>query len=151
MELNILLYLTVSTEYVMSLPNMELNISTKSSVVNATPDSLVVHEIEAQVSTSSDKDEPSNIPTVHNQETLPSPDNTTLNEGESNVEGMENNRFALLELSDASERDLVQDVERSRGGRPLKATQKFQDMQWTIVGGRGNRGRGGRGGRGLSN
>lgn len=56
---------------------------------------------------------------------LPPPDfNTTLNEEESDMEAMKNNRFSLLELSDAPERDLVQDVERSRGGRPLKPTQQ---------------------------
>ena len=33
----------------------------------------------------------------------------------------------------------------TRGGRPIKPTQKFQDMEWTNVSGRGKKGRRGRG------
>ncbi|VVB06081.1 unnamed protein product [Arabis nemorensis] len=33
---------------------------------------------------------------------------------------------------------------RSRGGRPIKPTQKFQEMQWSLVKGRRNNDRGGR-------
>ncbi|CAN6826452.1 unnamed protein product [Brassica oleracea] len=41
--------------------------------------------------------------------------------------------------------DATANLNMSRGGRPIKPVQKFQDMEWKTVRGRGKRGRRGRG------
>ncbi|KAF3575719.1 hypothetical protein DY000_02031926 [Brassica cretica] len=41
--------------------------------------------------------------------------------------------------------DATANINMSRGGRPIKPVQKFQDMEWKTVRGRGKRGRRGRG------
>lgn len=64
----------------------------------------------------------------------------------------ENNESALLESREVDHvTDTIQDdttTSRTMRGRLIKPSQKVQEMQWTLVGGRRNRGRGGRGGRG---
>ncbi|CAN7060066.1 unnamed protein product [Brassica rapa subsp. trilocularis] len=63
-----------------------------------------------------------------------------------NVEGgVFGSHFAALH-SEFSGFEMGDPSQRTRGGRPIKPTQKVQEMQWTLVGGRKNRGRGGRGG-----
>ncbi|CAN7106134.1 unnamed protein product, partial [Brassica rapa subsp. narinosa] len=41
--------------------------------------------------------------------------------------------------------DATANLNMSRGGRPIKPVQKFQDMEWKTVRGKGKRGRRGRG------
>lgn len=67
------------------------------------------------------------------------------------------NQFALLDFSESASVietpqgvDVSASVQRTLRERPVKPTQKIQEMEWTTVGGRESRGRRGRGGRGQN-
>ncbi|CAH8280459.1 unnamed protein product [Arabidopsis lyrata] len=58
------------------------------------------------------------------------------------------NMFASLDSGVTTGFEMDDFSLKTRGGRSIKPTKKIQEMQWTMVGGRGKRGRGGRGGHG---